>query len=45
MKLFNMGKKCEDERFCFGIWWVKWLQKREGQGYIFHTIIPAHNVF
>ena len=44
MKLLKMGKKYKDE-IKFGIWWVKWLKNRAGQGCIFHFIIAAHYTF
>ena len=26
------------------MWWVKWLENRLGQGFIFHVITPAHYI-
>ena len=28
-----------------GIWWVKWLKHRIGQGCLYHVIIPGHSNF
>ena len=40
MELFKMQKNVSIN-IEFGIWWVKWLKNRVGQGCLFHIIIPA----
>ena len=44
MELFKMGKNVR-ATISFGMWWVKWLKSRVGQGFIFHVIITAHYTF
>ena len=45
MKLFKLGKKCQDKDFNLAYGEVKWLKHGVGQGFIFNAIIPAHYIF